>query len=457
MEKENNRVLEVVKKHKSGKAVGIYSICSANRFVLEAGMKQAERDESLVCIESTSNQVNQFGGYMGMKPADFVEYVNHVAAEMNFPLSRLILGGDHLGPHVWQNLDAQTAMAHASRLVRDYVTAGYSKIHLDASMRCADDPGGPNGAPDEDLVIERTALLCEVAESARELRPPGLPPPVYVIGTEVPIPGGEQDQASGLVVTSPDDASRTIQMTCKAFQRRGLEGAWERVVAVVVQPGVEFGDATVFEYDRHKAVALSRGIEHDPSLVFEAHSTDYQPVSALKQLVEDHFAILKVGPWLTFALREAVFALAAVERECLGGKRGLALSRIEQVLEESMLKDPRHWQKYYHGDEIYLAYARKYSYSDRIRYYWPQPEVQEALARLLTNLSVRAIPLPLLSQYLPQQYTRVREGRLKNSARTLIQDKIQDVLSWYAEACLMSRASRNPVSSADTGAGQQGG
>ena len=50
-----------------------------------------------------------------------------------------MLGGDHLGPYVWRAEPADEAMAKARDLVRDYVAAGYTKIHLDASMRLGGD------------------------------------------------------------------------------------------------------------------------------------------------------------------------------------------------------------------------------------------------------------------------------------------------------------------------------
>ena len=56
------RLRAILEQNRQGQPVGVYSICSANRFVLEAGMLQARRDESILLIESTSNQVNQFGG-----------------------------------------------------------------------------------------------------------------------------------------------------------------------------------------------------------------------------------------------------------------------------------------------------------------------------------------------------------------------------------------------------------
>ena len=58
-----------------------------------------------------------------------------------------------------------------------------------------------------------------------------------------------------------------------------------------------------------------------PGLVFEAHSTDYQPPESLSRLVIDGFAILKVGPGLTFALREALYALDEIAAALYPGWR----------------------------------------------------------------------------------------------------------------------------------------
>jgi D-tagatose-1,6-bisphosphate aldolase subunit GatZ/KbaZ len=428
---------QMVNANRSGTPVGIYSICSANRLVLEAGMIQAAADDTVLCIESTSNQVNQFGGYMGLTPRDFARYVESIAQEAGFPVERIILGGDHLGPHVWQSEPAESAMAKARTLVRDCVRAGYIKIHLDASMRCADDPGGKNTAPGDEVVTRRMVELCRAAEDAHDELPSGSPQPLYVIGTEVPVPGGEQNSSSEIAVTGTADVDRTVRLANEAFHAAGLESAWNRVIATVVQPGVDFSDRWVQEYDRGNAAHLRQYIENNWNLVFEAHSTDYQPGQALKELVEDHFAILKVGPWLTFAFREAVFALAAIEEEWLSDCPGVEISRIRPVLEETMIKNPAHWNKYYLGNEQEMGFARKYSYSDRSRYYWAQPEVQQALDRLFGNLEQNPAPLTLLSQYLPNQYRAVRRRIIKNHPADLVRNKVLEVMNIYAGACGM--------------------
>jgi D-tagatose-1,6-bisphosphate aldolase subunit GatZ/KbaZ len=236
-------------------------------------------------------------------------------------------------------------------------------------------------------------------------------------------------------VTRSEDAARTLEDAHAAFAARDLKEAWERVVGLVVQPGVEFGDAVIFEYVRDKARSLSASLPGHPELVYEAHSTDYQTPVALRQMVEDHFAILKVGPWLTFAFREAVYALAAIEQDWLGGRRGIRMSRVREALETAMLHNPVHWQPYYHGEEVDLRVARTYSYSDRSRYYWPDPEVHAELERLVGNLSAHHPPLTLLSQYLPAQYEAVRAGVLENLPSALIEHRIRGVLRVYSAAC----------------------
>jgi D-tagatose-1,6-bisphosphate aldolase subunit GatZ/KbaZ len=431
------KLRELFAANRRGKGLGIYSICSANRFVIESGMMQAARDESLLLIESTSNQVNQFGGYTGQTPVEFAKFVHDMAAKMRFPHSRILLGGDHLGPHVWRKELSLVAMEKAREMTAAYVQAGFTKIHLDTSMPCADDPVHTGQPLPDEIVSARAAELCQAAEEAHRRLPSSAPAPLYVIGTEVPIPGGEEFGSKAPGVTRSKDVAHTLKVAKQAFLARGLAAVWDRVIAVVVQPGVEFGDTTVFPYDSRKAKPLSRFLTRSWTGVYEAHSTDYQASAALRQMVIDHFAILKVGPWLTYAFREAVFALAAIEKEWLSGKTGVSLSGLPEVLETAMVDHPDYWKSYYHGDEKELHLARKYSYSDRARYYWPQPAVSSALQQMLHNLTAQPAPNALLSQHLPTQAEAVREGRVSNQPAALIRHKILEVLDHYAYACGM--------------------
>ena len=417
--------------HRRREPVGLYSVCCSNRHVLEAAMQLALAQDTLLLIESTSNQVDQFGGYTGMTPPQFRDMVQAMARAQGLPLDRLILGGDHLGPNAWQHLPAQEAMAHARELIRAYVEAGFHKIHLDCSMACADDPAR---LPDE-VVAARSAELALVAEAAASAA--GLPPPVYVIGTEVPVPGGESALGSGVAVTSPQAAAQTLEVHRRAFATPDLRDAWKRVIAMVVQPGVDFDHSSVQHYDRAAAAELSNFIEGQPGLVFEAHSTDYQTEASLHAMVRDHFAILKVGPAATFALREAWFGLALLEREMLPAEQ---CSQLIETLEQVMLEHPRHWQKHYAGTPATQRLLRPFALSDRCRYYWGEPAVQKALDRLVSNLNAQPLPIILLSQFLPEQAQAVLEGRLPARAEDLVRDKVHQALARYARACDHNRA-----------------
>ncbi|ABO55701.1 D-tagatose-bisphosphate aldolase, class II, non-catalytic subunit [Burkholderia vietnamiensis] len=424
--------------NRGGAQRGIYSVCSAHRLVLEAACEAARADGSPLLIEATCNQVNHVGGYTGMTPADFRRDVDAIAQRCGLAPLALVLGGDHLGPNPWRHRRAADAMREAAAMVAAYVEAGFEKIHLDASMACADDPA----RLDDRTIAARAAQLCRAAESAASRA--GLAP-VYVIGTEVPTPGGEvsaDGDAEGaaiarIAVTRSDSIGATLDAHRSAFAAAGLDDAWTRVVAVVAQPGVDFDDRHVLDYDSAKAAALGASILRVPRLVFEAHSTDYQTEHALAALVRDHFAVLKVGPALTFALREALFALSFIEDALIGD---VALrSRLRDVVDAAMRAQPEHWAPYYRGDEAEQRLARQFGYSDRIRYYWLQPAVAAAVEQLFDNLARQPVPETLVAQWLPDVYAACRAGVLAKAPRAWVRHRIRDVIAHYARACGMQR------------------
>jgi D-tagatose-bisphosphate aldolase class II non-catalytic subunit len=412
---------------RAGRILGVTSVCSAHPLVLRAALDRGRRTKTPVLIEATCNQVNQDGGYTGMTPADFRRFVQGIAAEMGFDAGGLILGGDHLGPNPWRALDSETALGKAEAMVAAYAAAGYSKLHLDASMGCAGEPE----AVDDELAASRAARLALVAE--RSARDAGLPPPRYVVGTEVPPPGGARHGLEAIEPTSPRTALHTIKTHQAIFAAAGLVDAFRRVVALVVQPGVEFGHDAVAVYKPERAKTLSSVLDREHGLVFEAHSTDYQPPEALKRLVEDGFPILKVGPGLTFALREALYGLDLIASELDPDYPDRALRHGMEAL---MLAEPRFWTPYYSdGSDGERRILRHYSYSDRIRYYWAHPDARAAVDRLLQALAGRAIPATLVSQFLPQLVgpdSSVPEG---SSPQALLLAAVDRVLAVYAEAC----------------------
>lgn len=428
-----NPLKKIVELQKQGKNVGIYSVCSANGYVIEAAFKRGLSDGSCVLIESTANQCDQNGGYTGMTPADFKKFVLEIADRNGFDRNRIFLGGDHLGPLTFAYKDEAEAMADSEELIRHYVAAGFTKIHIDTSMKVNSDPEDVRLS--DEIIAGRGAHLAKVAEETyKELleRDPEAIPPVYVIGSEVPIPGGAVGaEDNGVQVTKVEDFKNTVAAFEKAFAKEGLDkDVWERVIGVVVQPGVEEKDSGCTEYDREKAKDLMAAIKDFPTLVFEGHSTDYQTKIKLRELVEDGVGILKVGSGLTFAMREAMFALENIEKELIYGT-DTEPSKFAEVLDAEMLKNDKNWKKHYQGTELEIRLKRKYSFSDRCRYYMPTPAVEAAADRLLTNLRTLGIPLNLLSQFMPIQYTKVREGYLKNDPVELIEDRIINTIDEY--------------------------
>ncbi len=425
-----NPLKDMVVKRQNGIHCGIPSFCCANKIVIEAVLEQARRFDDTPLIEATSNQVNQNGGYMNMTPQDFSDYVYRIADKLKLNKEKIYIGGDHMGPLPWADLPAAEAMENAKILVTQCVKAGYKKIHLDTSMRLGDD--SVTEPLRKETVAERGAILYKACEDAYQemlKENPDEMHPVFVIGSEVPIPGGVAEEEEEMAVTDPDDFEETLLAYKKKFKEVGLESAWDHIIAVVVQPGVEFGDETIHRYNRVEARHLCETLKRYPDIVFEGHSTDYQSPAKLKEMVEDGIAIIKVGPALTFALREALFALSYIEDEMIDDEA--ERSHFREILENEMIRDPKNWEHYYQGTDKEKALKRKYSFSDRSRYYMSRKIVEDARRKLFKNIDSLDIPMGMLKQHMPLQYIKVRDGALTTSGRELAKDAVVTLIEDY--------------------------
>ena len=414
-------VRALIEKSRDGQVTGLPCFCTANEPVLRAILAFTATSGFPTIVEATCNQVNQEGGYTGMTPDAFVAWAHELAREAGVPAERLILGGDHLGPNPWRDERASIAMDKARELVRRYAAAGFRKIHLDASMPCGGEP-----PLSFEQVAERAAELCAVAE-AHAPDPDAL---IYVIGTEVPTPGGETETPDALEVTSVERFHDTVETHRQAFSARGLDAAWPRIVSIVTQPGVDFSHSSIHVPDAAALAPLRDAIDTLPGLAFEAHSTDYQPAETLRALVENRFFFLKVGPELTFRFREAVFALAAIEAD-MSGWLVERPSRLTEIIEERMKANPGHWKAHYRGGAERVRMLRRFSYSDRIRYYWNDVEITEALRVLLGNLAAHPLPETLVSQH----FHDVEFGCIPTDPATLVRHRVQGSVRRYFDAC----------------------
>ena len=406
---------------------GITSVCTYNYYALRAALRKAAAAGTPLIIEATCNQVNQFGGYTGMRPADFRDYVLGLAEKEGFPIDTLILGGDHLGPYPFRDRDPEDAMEEAKRMTREYAAAGFKKLHLDPSMPLAGESAEDEGF--SATVAERTAVLCAAAEEGSAEAPSGSRQPVYVVGADVPSPGGSELANRGRRVTSGGELEETVETMRGAFADHGLGDVWNRVIAVVVDPGVEHSGAVVIDYEHEAARDLIRSLEKYPDLVLEGHTTDYQFPERLAQMVSDGIRILKVGPVLTYTTRMALYALEKIERETLGKTDGERLSQLEKTIDDEMIENPKHWIRFAEGPSELLD--RKYSLYDRARYYLAAPSVKERIEKLLHNVSSEGIWPGVLQAYFPNQFLKVRAGELRDDPENIIIDRVTEPLEAY--------------------------
>lgn len=372
---------QIIARNRAGDRIALPSVCTAHPDTLEASLTLAETLNQPIVVEATSNQVNQDGGYTGFKPADFIIFVKDIADKAHVSHERILFGGDHLGPQAWRKFPAEDAMQKAHRMVADYAAAGFTKIHLDCSEGCA---GEPAQLPDAITATRSAALAATALKHAP--KPKDL---LFVIGTEVPPPGGARtDDHGDIPPTTPGSARATLDAHRDAFTAARIP--LDLIGGLVVQPGVEFSPMEVHHLPLTRDPHLLDALADWPAICLEAHSTDYQNPEAYPRLAQLGFAFQKVGPALTFAWREALYALDTIRAQ-----NGWSTSpSLLDVMEEVMLANPAYWQAHIHGPDQRLQ--RHFGLADRIRYYWPEPKARAAVQRLLSDLADKRLPDPLL-------------------------------------------------------------
>lgn len=403
-------IAHVIAANRAGRRAAIPSVCSAHADVLAASLGLARQLGRPLVIEATSNQVNQEGGYTGLAPTDFAGLVHRLADEAGLDRAAVVLGGDHLGPQAWRHLPPDEAMARAGVMVRAYAEAGYTKLHLDCAEGCAGEPAQLTDAE----TVPRAAIL---ARAAAEMV--GADALTFVVGTEVPPPGGARPGDHGIVPTTPAAARATLDAHVAAFA--GL-----RIGGLVVQPGLEFGAMDVHALPMDRDPGLRTAVSHHEGVVLEAHSTDYQAPEVFPRLADLGFAFQKIGPALTFAWREAAYAL-----DHLAWVAGWGQGRLAATMEGLMLADPSQWRRHLSEEAGDLRVQRHFAYADRIRYYWPRPEAQAALGDMRAALQGRTLADPLLRQGFSDAVLDRAEGLGGDRVTALLQASVQEALAPY--------------------------
>ncbi len=409
---------QIIARNRAGEPIAIPSVCTAHPEALEASLALAETLDQPLVVEATSNQVNQDGGYTALKPADFIAFVTDIATRAGVAQSRILFGGDHLGPQVWRKLPAEQAMAKAHRMVADYAAAGFTKIHLDCSEGCA---GEPAQLPDQTTATRSAALAATALQHAPD--PARL---IFVVGTEVPPPGGARaDDHGDIPPTTPEAAKATLAAHRDAFTAARV--SLDQIGGLVVQPGVEFSPMDVHHLPLDRDPGLLGALEGWPRVCLEAHSTDYQHPQAYPRLAQLGFAFQKVGPALTYAWREALYALDSIRTQN-GWSAGPSLP---DTMEAVMRANPDHWRAHIHGTTADPRTERHFGLADRIRYYWPTAPARDAVHRLLADLADKRLPDPLLlAHFGVDEIATARESR-HSLPRALALARVQSALRPY--------------------------
>ena len=118
--------------------------------------------------------------------------------------------------------------------------------------------------------------------------------------------------------------------------------------------------------------------------------------------------------------------MAAIEEEM----KISSPSNIVAILMAAMDENPVHWRDYIAADP-HEQLLKLYGLSDRIRCYWPAPNVAAALKRLIANIDAAIVPPGLLSQFVGRM---LPEGQSMSLSERIVQAKVGDVVAMYRRA-----------------------
>ncbi len=385
-----NRLMNIIRKHENYNYRGFVSICTANMHVIEIALEKAKKENMVLIVETTSNQVNQFGGYTKLTPIQFSKKIHQLVKRVGFNEENLILGADHCGPLPFKKFDQTKALSHAMDLMTLYIEAGFNKIHVDTTISCADDP--IKGPSIETIINRGVNLITEMKRKFKDSSDVNFNDIVFVVGSDVPPAGGSlEDEISPTSVTD-------FEETMMLYKEKLDPNVFNQIVGVVVQPKVDFEHFKLVRFEKAVVQSLVKGLEKWPKLVFEAHSTDYQCKEDLRSMVDNHFKILKVGPALTFAYKKALLGLSHIESWAVEKENQ---SNLITTIEDALDENPEYWNAYIKQGDINHRILRTFSYFDRSRYVYFDPRVIDAIKKLKNNINQSAIPHTLIEQYFP--------------------------------------------------------
>lgn len=318
-------------------------------------------------IETTSNQVNQFGGYSKNQPKDFIKKINKLIKSVKINKKFIYFGGDHLGPLPWKKNRSSLALKNSINLIDLYLKANYQKIHIDTSIRCKDDNSLTNKE-----IFERTEYILKNIQNKKILKKV-----FFVFGSEVPLAGGNDIQK--IKITENNKIITEYQNFSKLLKSEKLS---TKDFALVIEPGMKFKNHSITE-PRLKNFEIKKKFSKKNKFYFEAHSTDYQYLKILKKLVKNNFKILKVGPELTFNLVKSFLFMEQVQKKYYKSK-----NNFKEIILKKMFLNNVYWRDYFKKNgKRKLEKKLINSFFDRTRYYLDNKDVINSIKTLEININ----------------------------------------------------------------------
>lgn len=390
---------------------GIPSFCTANFDVIEIIFKFAKINRFPILLESTSNQVNQDGGYTGLKPKNFKNKIYKIASEYRIKKQKLFLGGDHLGPLPWKRLKENKAMENAKELVKQYINAGFKKIHLDTAILCLNQ----KKISREEVVSRCTKLIKNIPKKK-------LNSIFFVVGTEVPAAGGGDNVKP--IVTKMNNIKKDY-LSYRKFISKFLSRK-KQTFGLVIDPGIGFQNRTLTKSNFNK-INQKKNFSLKNNFIFEAHSSDYQSLADLKKLCNKNFKFLKVGPELTYFFMRAILLMEKVERNIF-----FKNSNLKEVLLLQMDKNKKYWYKYYSKTKYDTEFLKLHSLLDRARYYWDNKKVRQSKKILFKNInSLKTTEFNFLFSLNSKEKKFKKKEKLSNVSFLLFQFLKNSLMKYY--------------------------
>jgi len=371
----NEIIRTLIDLRQAGKAqITLLAVCPNSVAVLEAAIKAASLNNSIMLFAATLNQVDLDGGYTGWTPVEFVRQIHNLAVKYAWdgPLYPCL---DHGGPwlkdqHTLDHLSYEETMRRVKDSLVACLEAGYQLLHIDPTV----DRNLPAGeSVPLGVVVERTIELIEHVERERKQR--SLPPVAYEVGTEE-VHGGLVDYIR---------FEQFLAFLRDRLRAKGLMEAWP--CFVVAQVGTDL-HTTYFD------PAASRRL--------------YQTLSPLGSLAKGHYSDwvenpheypvtgmggANVGPEFTAEEYLALKDLENKEISLCRNRAGLEPAGFMQALQSAVVESGR-WQKWLLPEERSFDFTalkpdrKEWLLQTGSRYTWTDPRVMAARQKLYANLSL---------------------------------------------------------------------